>query len=279
MPFSVVRSPSMVLLACSAAVALLTACAPLSPNTAQVGRTQVSLDSNPDLQWKYWGTDSEVLNVLPEDLSKNKPLTAKLWQMRTTLGELVGVMSVRSNVESLDNRNTVWTEDCPKQNGVLVERTQGLNVGRVDCLRIKRTANSMDWLAENDPAMSARLEAAGIFFARPVSYVSYQYTTSNGGYVEVQVLADHRLVRPQTRNSVGFLAAGRPLVDWSQELALSVRQSTGYLNGVMNVPPFPYDIDTKPYYETKTVDSDVLISKDTLKKDAPASEAEAPTKP
>ena len=48
----------MVLLACSATVALLTACAPLSPNTAQVGRTQVSLDSNPDLQWKYWGTDS-----------------------------------------------------------------------------------------------------------------------------------------------------------------------------------------------------------------------------
>ncbi|MBB6576130.1 hypothetical protein HNP33_000178 [Comamonas odontotermitis] len=279
MSFSAARSPSLVLLACSAAVALLTACAPLSPNTAQVGRTQVSLDSNPDMQWKYWGTDSEILNVLPEDLSKNKPLTAKLWQMRTTLGELVGVMSVRSNVDSLDNRNTVWTEDCPKQKGVLVERTQGLNVGRVDCLRIKRTANSMDWLAANDPAMAARLEAAGVFFARPVSYVSYQYTTSNGGYVEVQVLADHRLVRPQTRNSVDFLAAGRPLVDWSQELALSVRQSTGYLNGVMNVPPFPYDIDTKPYYETKTVDSDVLISKDTFKKDAPAPEAEAPVKP
>ncbi|MGF6210173.1 hypothetical protein [Comamonas sp. 4034] len=279
MPFSAVRSPSMVLLACSAAVVLLTACAPLSPNTAQVGRTQVSLDSNPDLQWKYWGTDSEVLNVLPEDLSKNKPLTAKLWQMRTTLGELVGVMSVRSNVDSLDNRNTVWTEDCPKQKGVLVERTQGLNVGRVDCLRIKRTANSTDWLAANDPAMATRLEAAGIFFARPVSYVSYQYTTSNGGYVEVQVLADHRLVRPQTRNSADFLAAGRPLVDWSQDLALSVRQSTGYINGVMNVPPFPYDIDTKPYYETRTVDSDVLISKDTFKKDAPASEGESPTKP
>ncbi|MFE1570259.1 hypothetical protein [Comamonas odontotermitis] len=279
MPFSAVRSPSMVLLACSAAVVLLTACAPLSPNTAQVGRTQVSLDSNPDLQWKYWGTDSEVLNVLPADLSKDKPLTAKLWQMRTTLGELVGVMSVRSNVDSLDNRNTVWTEDCPKQKGVLVERTQGLNVGRVDCLRIKRTANSTDWLAANDPAMATRLEAAGIFFARPVSYVSYQYTTSNGGYVEVQVLADHRLVRPQTRNSVDFLAAGRPLVDWSQDLALSVRQSTGYINGVMNVPPFPYDIDTKPYYETRTVDSDVLISKDTFKKDAPASEGESPAKP
>ncbi|MFG5778906.1 hypothetical protein ACFIQF_17710 [Comamonas sp. J-3] len=277
MSFSVVRTLSWA--GSAAALALLAACAQVKPDMVQVGRTQVGLDANPELQWKYWGTDSEILNVLPEDLSKNKPLTAKLWQMRTTLGELVGVMSVRSNVDSLDNRNTVWTEDCPKQKGVLVERTQGLNVGRVDCLRIKRTANSMDWLAANDPAMAARLEAAGVFFARPVSYVSYQYTTSNGGYVEVQVLADHRLVRPQTRNSVDFLAAGRPLVDWSQELALSVRQSTGYLNGVMNVPPFPYDIDTKPYYETKTVDSDVLISKDTFKKDAPAPEAEAPVKP
>ncbi|MEG0923270.1 MAG: hypothetical protein RSD57_19155 [Comamonas sp.] len=245
----------------------------MSPNAEQVGRTMVSMDSNPDLQWKYWGTDSEILNVLPADMAKDKPLQAKLWQMRTTLGELVGVMSVQSNVDQLDNRNTVWTEDCPKQKGVLVERTQGLNVGRMDCLRIKRTANSVDWLAENDPDMSARLSAAGVYFARPVSYVSYQFTTSNGGYVEVQVLADHRLVRPQTRSSVDFLSAGRPLVQWSQDMSLAVRQSTAYWNGVLNVPPFPFSIDTKPYYETKTVDSDVLVSKDTLKKDVPATTA------
>ena len=273
MPFSVVRSLSWV--GGVAALAVLTACAPLSSNTAQVGRTTVSMDGNPDLRWTYWGTDSEILDVLPADLAKDKPLQAKLWQMRTTLGELVGVMSVRSNVDELDNKNTVWTEDCPKQKGVLVERTQGLNVGRVDCLRIKRTANSTDWLAENDPSMAARLEAAGVYFARPVSYVSYQFTTSNGGYVEVQVLADHRLVRPQTRNSIDFLAAGRPLVQWSQDMSLAVRQSTGYLNGVLNVPPFPYSIDTKPYYETKTVDSDVLIGKDLLQKDAPAKAAAA----
>lgn len=271
MPFSAVRSLSWV--CCAAAVAALTACAPMSPNAEQVGRTMVSMDSNPDLQWKYWGTDSEILNVLPADMAKDKPLQAKLWQMRTRLGELVGVMSVRSNVDQLDNRNTVWTEDCPKQKGVLVERTQGLNVGRMDCLRIKRTANSVDWLAENDPDMSARLSAAGVYFARPVSYVSYQFTTSNGGYVEVQVLADHRLVRPQTRSSVDFLSAGRPLVQWSQDMSLAVRQSTAYWNGVLNVPPFPFSIDTKPYYETKTVDSDVLVSKDTLKKDVPAATA------
>lgn len=271
MPFSAVRSLSWV--CCAAAVAALTACAPMSPNAEQVGRTMVSMDSNPDLQWKYWGTDSEILNVLPADMAKDKPLQAKLWQMRTTLGELVGVMSVQSNVDQLDNRNTVWTEDCPKQKGVLVERTQGLNVGRMDCLRIKRTANSVDWLAENDPDMSARLSAAGVYFARPVSYVSYQFTTSNGGYVEVQVLADHRLVRPQTRSSVDFLSAGRPLVQWSQDMSLAVRQSTAYWNGVLNVPPFPFSIDTKPYYETKTVDSDVLVSKDTLKKDVPATTA------
>ena len=271
MSFSVVRSLSWV--GGVVALAALTACAPLSSNTAQVGRTTVSMDGNPDLRWTYWGTDSEILDVLPEDLAKDKPLQAKLWQMRTSLGELVGVMSVRSNVDELDNKNTVWTEDCPKQKGVLVERTQGLNIGRVDCLRIKRTANSTDWLAENDPDMAARLESAGVFFARPVSYVSYQFTTSNGGYVEVQVMADHRLVRPPTRNSIDFLAAGRPLVEWSQDMALAVRQSTGYLNGVFNVPPFPYSVDTKPYYETRQVDSDVIISKDLLKKDTPAAAA------
>ena len=269
---------SLVKLGCATAVVALAACAPLPAQVGSVGRTTVGVDSSTDLQWKYWGTDAEILDVLPKDLAKDKPLTAKLWQMRTSLGELVGVMSVRSNTDDLNNRNTVWTEDCPKQKGVLVERTQGLNVGRVDCLRIKRTANSTDWLAANDPSMEARLQAAGVFFARPVSYVSYQFTTSNGAYVEVQVLADHRLVRPETRNSVDFLAAGRPLVQWSQDMSLAARQSTGYYNGVFNVPPFPFSIDQKPYYETKQVDSDVLITKDVLQKEVPRP-ASAPAKP
>ena len=90
MPFSVVRSLSWA--GCAAAVVALTACAPISTNSGQVGRTTVSMDNNPELQWKYWGTDSEILDVLPKDLAKDKPLTAKLWQMRTSLGELVGVM-------------------------------------------------------------------------------------------------------------------------------------------------------------------------------------------
>lgn len=275
MPFSAVRSLSWA--CCAAALAALTACAPMSANVGQVGRTMVSMDSNADLQWTYWSTESEIVGVLPADLAKDKPLDAKLWQMRTGLGELVGVMAVRSNVDEKDNRNTVWTEDCPKQQGVLVERTQGLNIGRVDCLRIKRTANSTDWLASNNPDLAARLETAGVFFARPVSYVSYQFTTSNGGYVEVQTLVDHRLVRPEIRNSNDFLSAGRPLLKWSQDLSLAVRQSTAYMNGVLNVPPFPFSIDQTPYYATKTKEeSGVLISKDLLKKDVPAEQPAAP---
>ena len=260
MSFSAARSLSW--LGCAAAAVVLSACAPLPSHVEPVGRTLVSMDQNTDLRWTYWGTDSEVLDVLPEDLAKDKPLQAKLWQMRTRLGELVGVMSLRSNVDDLNNKNTVWTQDCPKQKGVLVERTQGLNIGRVDCLRIKRTANSSDWLAQNDAAMASRLEAAGVYFARPVAYVSYQFTTSNGGYVEAQVLVDQRLVRPPIRSSVDFLAAGRSLDRWAQALARSMRESTGYFNGVLTVPPFPYEIDQQPYYETKQDDSDVLFGKE-----------------
>ena len=261
MSFSVCKPLSWALLVAGAAA--LSACAPVSPNAQMAGRTLVSLDTNPDLQWTYWGYDSEIIGMQPHDLTQDKPLQAKVWQMRTRLGELVGVMSVRSNTDDLNNKNTVWTEDCPKQQGVLVERTQGLNVGRVDCLRIKRTANNTDWLVENDANMAARLEAGGVFFARPVSYVSYQFTTSNGAYVEVQVLVDQRLVRPETRNSVDFLAAGRPLVDWSQNMSLAVRQSTGFINGVLNVPPFPFRIDQKPFYQTRQLDSDAIVTKDT----------------
>ena len=268
MSFSVVRTLSWA--GSAAALALLAACAQVKPDMVQVGRTQVALDANPELQWKYWGREGEVLNVLPDDLTQDKPLNAKLWQMRTSLGELVGVLSVRSSMDDLNNRNTVWTEDCPKQKGVLVERTQGLNIGRVDCLRIKRTANSSDWLAENDPAMAARLETSGVYFARPVSYVSYQFTTSNAAYVEVQVLVDQRLVRPAIRSSTDFLGAGRPLVDWSQSMAQAVRGSTSYLNGVLDIPPFPYTIDTTPYYQTQEAESSLLIGKEVLQKDAPA---------
>ena len=272
MSFSAARSLSW--LGCAAAVALLSACAPLPSHVEPVGRTLVSMDQSSDLRWSYWGTDSEVLDVLPQDLAQDKALQAKLWQMRTKLGELVGVMSLRSNVDDLNNRSTVWTQDCPKQKGVLVERTQGLNIGRVDCLRIKRTANSSDWLVKNDALMAGRLEAAGVYFARPVAYVSYQFTTSNGGYVEAQVLVDQRLVRPPIRSSVDFLAAGRALDRWAQDLARSMRESTGYFNGVLTVPPFPYLIDQQPYYETKQDDSETLFGKE--KPNAKAAQEAAP---
>lgn len=244
----------MAVLALSSAAMALVACAPVTPQTYSVGRTQVAFGEAPQMEWRYWGSDSDLIQVAPRDLSKDEPLQAKVWQMRTALGELVAVMAVRSNVDDLGRQSTVWTQDCPKQQGVLVERTHGLNVGRVDCLRIKRTANSEQWLAQNDAAMAARLKAAGIYFARPMSHVSYQYTTGNGGYVEVQVLADHRLVRPETHNSIDFFSAGRPLLTWAQDLSLSVRQSTGFMNGVFKVPPFPYSIDAKPYYQTQTAD-------------------------
>lgn len=241
----------MAVLALSSAAMALVACAPVTPQTYPVGRTQVAFDEAPQMQWRYWGSDSELIPVAPSDLAHDEPLQSKVWQMRTSLGELVAVMAVRSNVDDLNRQPTVWTQDCPKQQGVLVERTQGLNVGRVDCLRIKRTANSEQWLAQNDARMEARLNAAGIYFARPMSHVSYQYTTGNGGYVEVQVLADHRLVRPETHNSIDFFSAGRPLLTWAQDLSLAVRQSTGFMNGVFNVPPFPYSIEQKPYYQTQ----------------------------
>ncbi|MGE8319337.1 MAG: hypothetical protein ACN6O3_11380 [Comamonas sp.] len=242
------------LLALSSAALALVACAPVTPQTYSVGRTQVSFDEAPQLEWRYWGSDSDLIPVAPRDLSRDEPLQAKVWQMRTSLGELVAVMAVRSNVDDLNRQPTVWTQDCPKQQGVLVERTQGLNVGRVDCLRIKRTANSEEWLAQNDPRMAARLSAGGIYFARPMSHVSYHFTTGSGGLVEVQVLADHRLVRPETHNSIDFFSAGRPLLTWAQDLSQALRQSTGFMNGVFKVPPFPFPIDEKPYYQTKAAE-------------------------
>ena len=269
----------MVLLALSSAAMVLVACAPVKPQTYAVGRTQVTFDESPQQEWRYWGSDRELIPVAPKDLAHDEPLQAKVWQMRTSLGELVAVLAVRSNIDDLNRQATVWTQDCPKQQGVLVERTQGLNVGRVDCLRIKRTANSDSWMAQNDALMQARLKAAGIYFARPMSHVSYQYTTGNGGYVEVQILVDHRLVRPETHNSIDFFSAGRPLLIWAQDLSLAVRQSTGFMNGVLKIPLFPYPIEPKPYYQTRAAQDSQTPSPQTQVRMEAGRPVSAPAKP
>ena len=75
--------------------------------------------------------------------------------------------------------------------------------------------------------------------ANPYSHVSYRYSTPEGGYVSVDVLADRRLLRPTVRNNEEFLRAGRPAQAWMEQLAQAARQSITMLDGRFVVPPFP----------------------------------------
>ena len=56
----------------------------------------------------------------------------------------------------------------------------------------------------------------------------------------VEALIDQRLLRPTTRSNDEFLVAGRPALQWAQDLALAVRQSASMMDGHLAIPPFPF---------------------------------------
>jgi hypothetical protein len=78
-----------------------------------------------------------------------------------------------------------------------------------------------------------------VTFTRPVSHLNYRYATQGGAYVEVNIVADQRLVRPKTINNEEFLRAGYPAQDWAQKVAQAARQSVSMMDGYLALPAFP----------------------------------------
>ena len=120
--------------------------------------------------------------------------------------------------------------------------TQGGTV-RIDCLRHKPYA-SADWLAQHEPSL------APLSLPWPsdvaASFMSYRYASERGAFVQVDVWADQRLLRPATKNNFDFMQAGQPAQAWSQALAQATRQSSAMLDGFLALPPFPFSVAMKP---------------------------------
>ena len=115
---------------------------------------------------------------------------------------------------------------------------------RADCLRLKRWGSSAQWLEKNRPDLVQWLGSRQIVLVQPYSYLSYRYVTEAGAWVTVEALIDQRLLRPTTRSNDEFLVAGRPALQWSQDLARAVRQSAGMMDGHLAIPPFPFPTPT-----------------------------------
>ncbi|PWW46793.1 hypothetical protein [Melaminivora alkalimesophila] len=220
-----------------AALAALTACAPLQPDLVRVGRAQLELP--PGQPWTPLAEDATVFDVLPDDVAHDLPMHSRLLGLRGRGGELLASVLVQTNATNYPRDTTLWTWSCPAQKGVQVEdATQGSPV-RIDCLRYRRRADLDSYLEASRPQLAQMLAAHGAVPARPHSHVAYRYSTPEGGFIAIDVLADQRLLRPPTRNNMEFLRAGRPAQEWMHQLREAARVSAGMMDGRLVLPPFP----------------------------------------
>lgn len=225
------------------ALAVLAACAPLSPQQTEypVGRTRMVLPQPG--AWEDLGTFDEAIPLLPEPEDRI-PLQTRAVGLRGPQKELLAVLLVQTNSANYPREPVRWSGNCPPQQGVTVEdATVGSHV-RVDCLRLKRWVDSPQWLQKNQPGLAQWLGSRQIALGKPYSHVSYRYATEGGALVSVQALVDQRLLRPKTSNNEEFLLAGRPALQWGHDLAQAARVSAGMMDGYLAIPPFPYPAPT-----------------------------------
>lgn len=232
------RRLGALVLTCAAALGMV-ACAPVKTAGAPeypVGRARLAL---PDGAWESLGESTQDLPVVRAGPPTVIPLQTRAVGLRGANKELLAVALVQTNSTNYPREQTLWTGACPQQEGVWVEDVAQGNPTRVDCLRFKRWANNRDWLEKNQPTLVRWMADNKLSFQQPMSHLNYRYTTDGGAYVEVNILADQRLVRPKTHNNEEFLRAGYPAQEWAQKVAQAARQSASMLDGYLALPAFP----------------------------------------
>lgn len=219
------------------AVALLmVACAPLTPPPQveyPVGRARLVL---PQGAWQDLGTSQE-------DAGRTALQTRSVG-LRGAQNQWLAVLRVQTNRTGDRKGSPQGIGYCPPQQHVTVEDGASGSPVRADCLRLKRWGSSAQWLEKNRPDLVQWLGSRQIVLVQPYSYLSYRYVTEAGAWVTVEALIDQRLLRPTTRSNDEFLVAGRPALQWSQDLARAVRQSAGMMDGHLAIPPFPFPTPT-----------------------------------
>lgn len=216
--------------------ATLSACAPMQPDLVRVGRAQLEL---PPGSWAPLATDQALFDVRPDDVSHDLPMQSRLLGLRDAQGGLLASVLLQTNATNHPRDITLWDWRCAPQKGVQVEdATRGSRV-RIDCLRYRRRADADGYLAANWPLLSQTLAAHQAIPAQPFSHVSYRYSTQEGGFIAIDVLADQRLLRAPTHNNLEFLRAGLPAQEWMHRLREAARTSPAMMDGRLVLPPFP----------------------------------------
>lgn len=228
------RARCAVAVAAVASTVLLTACAPMQQGLVKVGRSELQL---PPGDWeKLEQGDSDLFNVLPDDVSHDLPMRTQAVGLRGRQGEMLAVIVVQTNASNDPRDTTLWTHTCPAQQGVQVDDFAKGSPIRIDCLRFKRRADSEDFLKKNRPVLQEWVKQNNALPLAPYSHVSYRYATAEGGYLLVEALVDQRLMRPRTVGTDQFLAAGRPAQEWLIDFVQAAKDSVAMLDGRFVVP-------------------------------------------
>lgn len=220
-----------------AMAALTVACAPLSVPPKEeypVGRARLAL---PPGAWHDLGTSNESVTG-PGGASMG--LQTRAVGLRGAQGDWQAVLRVQTNRTKDLLGSPAGVGHCPPQQDVTVEDATAGSPVRADCLRLKRWGSSAQWLEKNRPDLVEWLRSHQIALNVPYSHVNYRYVTEAGVWVTVDALVDQRLLRPKTRNNEEFLVAGRPALQWGQDLAHAARLSVGMMDGYLAIPPFPF---------------------------------------
>lgn len=231
------RRSGWLLAACG--VLAVSGCAPIPAGPAEysAGRTRVVL---PSVAWEDLGATNEAFPLLP--LPGAFPLQTRAVALRGANRELLAVMLVQTNRTDIPRDATLWTGNCPLQQGMTVEDAAKGSPVRIDCLRFKRWANNADWMDKNHPGVVRWMAENKATLPQPYSHLNYRFATQGGSYVEINAMVDQRLLRPKTSNNEEFLRAGYPAQEWSHKVAEAARVSTGMADGFFPVPPFPFAV-------------------------------------
>lgn len=192
----------------------------------KAGRAQLALPAG---AWSDLGAADEAWAPLGAKVA----LQSRALVLHGAKQEPLAVVLVRSNASNLFWRSVSWGVSCPRELDVLMFDEAAGSPDRMDCLRLRRNAQAQQWLQRSKPETQAWLERRKQLPQLPYSHLSYRFATEDGGMVELQILADQRLLQPEKGSQA------RQLRDWAQAVANAARDSLSSIDGALVLPPFP----------------------------------------
>lgn len=203
---------------------------PIAPTVNYaVGRAQVVLPAG---AWADLGAGDEAWAPMPVAAAR-VALRSRALVLRGPQRQTLAVLLVRTNASNLFWKPVAWGVGCPRELDVLMRDEASGSPYRLDCLRLRRNADAQQWLQRTRPETQAWLVRNHLLPGLTYSHLSYRFATEDGGFVELQIVADQRLLQSEAGSQV------RQQRNWVLAVASAARDSLSSLGGELILPAFP----------------------------------------